>query len=240
MMTTNVIQRTFFLKVPNGYGTCFAVDVEGRQYFITAKHVARGLRESDTVQVFHESQWKELGVRLAGLTEDPVDVAVLVPSYKLIWGSKLEPSSTGMVFGQDVYFLGFPYGLRCEVGDLNRGFPVPFVKKAILSAFGNKDTGEFYLDGHNNPGFSGGPVVFERPGKIRPQISGQIVALEYQVAGVVSAYRFHPEPIYKGETDTSLRYRANTGIVMCYNINKALEIIRSNPIGLSLEDEIQV
>jgi hypothetical protein len=35
---------------------------------------------------------------------------------------------------------------------MNRNFPLPFVKKALLSAMAN---GYYYLDGHNNPGFSG-------------------------------------------------------------------------------------
>jgi hypothetical protein len=45
----------------------------------------------------------------------------------------MPPDSAGLVYGQDVFFLGFPYGWSAEVKDLNRGFPLPFVKKAIVS-----------------------------------------------------------------------------------------------------------
>ena len=68
-----------------------------------------------------------------------------------------------MIYGQDAYFLGFPYGLKSEYEDFNNNFPVPFVKKAIVSSLDtDKDCNRqiIFLDGHNNPGFSGGPVVF--------------------------------------------------------------------------------
>jgi hypothetical protein len=56
---------------------------------------------------------------------------------------------------------------------------LPFVKKAIISAYDVVNgINIWYLDGINNPGFSGGPVVFNRHG-----------STDWHVAAVVSAYR---------------------------------------------------
>jgi hypothetical protein len=116
-----------------------------------------------------------------------------------------------------VYFLGFPYGVLSGVIFGDAGHPLPLVKRALFSSF----AGEAYLlDGHNNPGFSGGPVVFGRGGDI-PNCVG----------AVVSSYRFSPEPVFLDRSETALTYRYNTGIIVSYKIETALALIRSNPIG---------
>jgi hypothetical protein len=51
MITSNVIQRVFHLKFGTGTGTCFAIDFEGRQYLVTAKHVVYGLIDKQEVEI---------------------------------------------------------------------------------------------------------------------------------------------------------------------------------------------
>ena len=240
MITSNVIQRTFPLRFGEGEATCFIADVDDREYLVTAKHVVEGIRSTGNVQLFHEGSWKELDVLVVGLGDREIDVAVLAPSHSLSPRSQLWLSMEGIAVGQDVYFLGFPYGFKSRFEDINRGFPVPFIKKGILSALGNdmNGRGDFYLDGHNNPGFSGGPVVYERCGGIPPNRAGKKVIREYRVAGVVSGYYSNAEPIYDGDDETFLRYRENTGIVTCFSAAKALEIIEGNPVGLLIEDAV--
>ncbi len=124
--------------------------------------------------------------------------------------------------GQEVFFLGFPYNLFADIGATNRDFPLPFVKRATLSSMSNDPNEDIlFLDGHNNLGFSGGPVVFKAPG-----------AQDFRVAGVVSGYRFEEEPIYSGDTPTQLAFRYNTGIIISYSIRHAVELIKANPIGV--------
>lgn len=132
----------------------------------------------------------------------------------------------GIVYGQDVYFLGFPYGMTGEIGQMNRDFPLPFVKKAIVSCLQTtqKDAQLLFLDGHNNPGFSGGPVVFKEPNKN-----------DFKVAGVISGYRYNEEPIYQGDQQVPLAYRYNTGIIFSYGIKHAVDIIKSTPIGFEIK-----
>ena len=102
---------------------------------------------------------------------------------------------------------------------------VPFVKAGVLSSI---DREQIVLDGHNNPGFSGGPAVF------RNQKNGQ-----FHVCGVVTSYPFWYEPVYKlaGDTyrETNLFVKNNPGLVNVSPIGTAIEIIENNPIGFNLE-----
>lgn len=63
-----------------------------------------------------------------------------------------------------MYFLGFPFGkLFSDVKfeKANERYSLPFVKKATWSASAPAGDGAvIFLDGHNNHGFSGGPIVF--------------------------------------------------------------------------------
>ena len=67
-----------------------------------------------------------------------------------------------------------------------------------------------FCDGHNNPGFSGGPILS--------------VATDHAVTviGVVSAYEAREEPILLDGKDTGLRYEANTGIVVGYGLREVV------------------
>lgn len=105
---------------------------------------------------------------------------------------------------------------------------MPFVKKAILSTMSRTADGieRLFLDGHNNPGFSGGPVVWAEAGRNA-----------YKVAGVISGYREENEPVYVGGEPTAMAYRYNTGIIIAYGIEHATHLIEHNPIGLELPQQ---
>jgi hypothetical protein len=178
-----------------------------------------------TIDLFRQDTWIPVSAQIVGLGPATVDVAVLTVDRQLSPTFPLEPSMVGMVWGQDVYFLGFPYGLFGNVGSGANGFPLPFIKKATLSAIGATPGGPgiLFLDGHNNPGFSGGPVVYKR-----------LTSDDWCVASVISGYRFANEPVYQGVSDSGLVYRENTGIIVSHNISHAMEIINANPIGFAL------
>jgi len=227
LITTNVIHRTFHIQVGDSTGTCFTIDVDNKQYLVTAKHVIKDLNGKCIVSIFHENQWKDIQVTVVGHCEGNIDISVLTAHQQLSPTFSLEPTSEGMVYGQDVYFLGFPYGMVGEIGSLNRDFPLPFVKKAIISCMqSTKDGVEItYLDGHNNPGFSGGPVVFKELNKH-----------DYKVTSVISGFRYTEESVYQGSNEVPLVYRYNTGIIISYGIKHAVDLIKKNPIGVPLVD----
>jgi len=58
-----------------------------------------------------------------------------------------------LILSQELFFLGFPFGLFTDA-TLKDGFPTPFVKKATLSAFGGTPAFQMlFLDGINNLAF---------------------------------------------------------------------------------------
>lgn len=137
-------------------------------------------------------------------------------------------SADRVAYGQDVYFLGFPYGINDAVALQENHLPMPLIKKACLSALiKDEEAGTtFLLDGHNNPGFSGGPVIFAALGQSFP--------LKFNVLGVVSGYRFDDEPAFLDDDPLPVTVRANTGIVICPSIEYALQEIRNNPNGVAI------
>ena len=225
MVTSNVLQRTFRISWNNAAGTAFTVDHDGRRYFVTARHVVDGITSGDHLQVFNDGQWRDCPASVIGFGPGSVDVAVLALPVKLSPNHPLPATAKGLSVGQEVYLAGFPFGLHSVVGDdLNANYPIAFVKRGVLSAFGREDGHEvFYLDAHNNPGFSGGPVVF------RPTNSQ-----DFSIAGVISGYRFNAEPVYDGERDTGMRIHSNTGIVICWPSHHVMKLIEASPNGLVL------
>jgi len=63
-----------------------------------------------------------------------------------------------------VDFLGFPYGLRSSIKGANGPYPLAIIKRGTISGSvpldPSKKANEILLDGYNNPGFSGGPIVY--------------------------------------------------------------------------------
>lgn len=230
MVSSNILKRTFNVQYGKGTGTCFTIDHEGKQYIVTAKHVVEGFGSKDSLSIFHERKWKKLSCDLVGLGEGDIDIAVLASSYQISPALVLPATAGNMILGQDVYFLGFPYGLRSEIGALNSDFPLPLVKKACVSSFnfGTAKMDYMLLDGHNNPGFSGGPVVYHTPWNYNPQDP-------VKVAGVISSYRFEWDAVFLKGQQTPLEYRYNTGLIVAFSINHAIELITANPIGVRVK-----
>jgi len=55
--------------------------------------------------------WKPLNVKIFRC-EDPIDIAVLIPPHQLTVNFDLPFDKGSFFYGQDAYFLGFPYGCR--------------------------------------------------------------------------------------------------------------------------------
>ena len=159
MITPNIITRTFKFEYEKAQGSCFTIDVDNRQYIVTARHVVESFTGQGTIRIMHEQQWKELQVKLIGHGADHIDISVLSADFLISPAVSLTLTATGLIFAQDVYFLGFPYNLAGdETGSLvNRNFPLPLAKKAIVSQISKT---HIFLDGYNNPGFSGGGCYF--------------------------------------------------------------------------------
>ena len=129
--TTNVLQRTFLIKQGTFTGTAFACEWRGREYLVTARHVVQD--SSASTEILHEEKWKTLPT--TGIQHHSgADISVITLGLQLAPRHPVELTSGGISFGQDSVMLGFPFGWNYTQYDLNNGFPLPFIKGAILSA----------------------------------------------------------------------------------------------------------
>lgn len=219
---TNIINRVFCILFNNSTGTAFTVNIDdNKQYLITAKHVVESANicEKNNISIFHENVWKTLNCEIFFIKDSQSDIAIIKLDYPLSPNFEMPLSRGGMLYGQDVFFLGFPYfgqQIKYDPCNINNNFPYPFIKKAVCSAVtfleGNENI--IYLDGHNNPGFSGGPVIFyDYKHKI------------FKICSVVSGYLCHFGNIVTPTDLSEPYYRENSGIIVSYGIKYLNEII---------------
>lgn len=206
MVPAECLERTVRVNVPGAFGSGFTIDRHGREWLVTAGHVVQGV-DIDRIEV----RWRgrpaaKVGARVPS-SATKADIATFELAARVAPSLALHPASTGAVFGQQAYFLGYPFGLGNDVGPDQ----FPFVKGAIISARVREGTDTlWYLDGMNNPGFSGGPVVFRCN-----------ATKHWHVAGVVSGYRIEPLDVEGGFGHVL----TNTGIIAAYDVRHAVEAI---------------
>lgn len=207
--------------------SAFTIDQDDKQYLITAKHVVENVGPPYLIEIFLDQQWQTLPFSLTGLSQTS-DVAVFAPPLQMTYPTFLPACSDGVVYGQDVFFLGFPFGITDTLPLPNSHLPLPLVKRACLSALVPIPGGKtlFLLDGHNNPGFSGGIVVFSK--------QGEPFTSSFRILGVVSGYRFDSEPAFSGDQELPISVRTNTGIIYVPSIENAVALIDSNPNGIPI------
>lgn len=101
---------------------------------------------------------------------------------------------------------------------------MPLVKKGIVSSFLFENPRKvLLLDGHNNPGFSGGPVIY------RNAYDNSL-----RIAAIISSFRYEIINAEHQNNVTDIQIKTNTGIIISYGIEAAIELIKANPIGLEL------
>ncbi len=221
-ISREVITKVYNLKIGKITGSCFIINYDNKKFLITAKHLLGKVNSKQKLsfELRKDSIWeKKEGIIL--LHDNPkIDIAVIDLNSKTKNENHVGLTIKGLVYSDEGYFLGFPYGLIMENSESqNNGFPMPLVKKVIMSAFFYKDSiTTLFLDGHNNPGFSGGPIVFKNRDKTQDQ--------KWNIIGIISAYRGQENELIT--PFGKLRYHENSGIIIGYGINHAIEIIEKN------------
>jgi hypothetical protein len=264
-ITSNVVERVLNVRISagtdhGGTATAFTLDVDGREYLITAKHVVKDLKDKDKIDVFTNDAWTPLAVDIFRC-DDPVDIAVLIPPHQLTVDFALPFDKTNIRFGADAYFLGFPYGIQTTALGVNGPYPLAIIKRGTFSGQvelnKTRKATVILLDGYNNPGFSGGPIVyrdFDQPGyvmKLAGVVSGFIPEVvptmkEHNIASpsnAASGSKSQPWRIVKRSNGTYFEYvesgtyvALNTGIVRGFFIDPAIDLIRQHPIGPVVKD----
>ena len=157
---------------------------------------------------------------------DDVDVVALAPASLILstaTNASPLPTSDGLMFGGPCEFLGYALdgGWRARTNDGRLWYP--FIKHCTVSGY-DADLKMWILDGINNPGFSGGPVIL-----------GTGDALKF--VAVISGYYLEPTEVIRGGAvklapntpkDT---VNVNSGFIIAYDISHVVDVIKKNPIG---------
>ncbi len=222
-ITNDMLQRVVNIKFKNSTATAFVVHYKNTPYLITAKHVFKNIEDKTIcdIEIRHSnSSWKTVSVIIYFSKSDDMDLAVLALGNKekrIYKDDSAILTTASLILGQEAFFLGFPYNFSLEVDcSINNDFPLPLVKKATISSLPNMiDNGLFFLDGNNNPGFSGGPVCFF-----------DYELKKYKIAGVISGFISDNIEIHS-VLGNKLSLPINTGIIIAYDIKYAREILEN-------------
>lgn len=250
--TTNILMRISMVQSASGRGTTFSLDVDSREYWITAKHVITGAErppygsiknKSEQLKILQGQQWLTVDFSVLDPGKD-IDIAVLAPSRLLLTNPVpgLNPSKEGVMLGGNCQFLGYPYGSGWPVKfDQETSVWFPYVKHCGIAALPQGDQRFWTLDGINNAGFSGGPVTY-------------LTGPQQQVFAVVSGYlpeaadvvtsptqkasppKPPPPPKREGSqakagAGAKQTVNVNSGFIIAFDIGYAIDAIHKNPIG---------
>ena len=230
VIPANVINRVLNIRVGQKIGTAFTVEVDQRQYLITARHII-GENAVRHVMVRH-GEWKNVDVITVGIGDGPRDVVVLAANQQLTTDYAIELGSEGIILGQNVRFLGYPLGIQMSYAQGNVGKEIPLIKAGILSGLRKIEEGKkgtwLLVDGDNNRGFSGGPIIYK---DLRKEDDREE---PWKFAGVVSGCFYEEIDVLGPDGETTGTARGNAGILAGAEIELALDMITANPVGYKL------
>jgi hypothetical protein len=214
-----ILARTHMIKVGDEAGTAFSIDYNGKLYFITARHVIGNLPTHDAkIQIMQTGEWKDYHIaRVLFPESNDVDIAVLQTDEKIEkpYGVALLSGGEGEgpSFGQQVWFIGYPWGLHTH---LSNG-EIPFIKRGTMSAVDSTNPKAIvvYIDGFNNPGFSGGPVIY-----------WDFKARAYRIIAVVKGYREDNASVLVNGKLVPTPILVNSGILVGYSAEHIVQAIK--------------
>jgi S1-C subfamily serine protease len=217
MITAEVWQRVVRVSCGTTSGTGFIIDHEDEPYLVTARHV---VKSGENVSIIVGGKAVSAGLTPLVVPSSEADVAVFRLDRPITPPDlPLTADETGMVFGQDAYFLGFPLGMAFDLGESS----FPLVKRCTISGLNRTYMGRdvILLDGWNNPGFSGGPVVFRKP-------TAAGVQEPMRVAVIVTAYATQQGSLsVGGNIVPGAEVAMNSGIIIAERIARATDAIKA-------------
>ena len=254
--TNDILFRTLMIKSKTEAGTMFSVEVDDREYWLTAKHILTGRK------TWPAGEWTEKTASLDVLDPkgpaiswnpsdfsviDPgkdIDIVVLVPKNKIknvveIRSLKISSGSFGM--GQECSFLGFPFAntWTATFSDSTQ-IKMPFIKHCYISGIIQQPATILVLDGINNFGFSGGPVLFHTGPE---QVVLAVISGVQNEQGEVHSIEVPNTPTTGQAPNTNPTKKKkdvvdlNTGIIFAFGASVAVDAIKKNPIGRPVESK---
>ncbi len=213
--TAEYIAYTFMISQEQRMATSFAIKYKGKKYLVTARHLFDSkIKSGDQILApfYFYNRESKIESKIFFHENPEIDLAVLNFSDSLPGLSFAEISKTydQPTLGQELIFLGFPLGFSSKA--VGNGL-LPLLKKASLAGvLSLSKSTMFLLDGHNNSGFSGGPVLVKDPDTNK-----------LSLLGVVTSYINEPKRI--GAVGSEFIFNENSGIIVCVPSNYIRELI---------------
>src|SRR5450432_1317469 len=146
MLPTNILYRTFFVKAAQ-YGTAFTLDVDGKEFLITAAHLLERQSGPQLLKILRNGIWHDMNCSIVAVGKGTLDVAVLRAPIRLTDpGFTVEAQFGSCFVGQDMFFVGFPYKMWVNYGASTGGLPGVLLKKGALSAVDAGPPKVLYVD----------------------------------------------------------------------------------------------
>jgi hypothetical protein len=132
-----ILSRTVLIK-PKGRnegGSAFTLDYKGKLYLVTARHVIEGVAKSGAIiEVKHSDKWEDYQtVRTLYPSSADADIAVFETHETAAQPFEIAPMGTpttaGVTFGQQVWFIGYPFGMRSVPAKGSAIAALPFMKQ---------------------------------------------------------------------------------------------------------------
>ena len=223
MVRREILDRVFELVCEDGgKGTTFTMECNDSQFLVTAKHIFEdlGFPKEGTIGLLTEGgKYTPYEVDIRYPADPKVDIAVMrLKNHQYV--SKVYPNlntSEGLGFGQDVFFLGFPYNYdELSMSFLTDKRPIPFIRKACFAGGFKNGHACMVFDGHNNPGFSGGPVCYRSTDAPNGTMS---------IAAVISGYCPEKQDVLdENGRPTGSYVMSNAGIIFASDIKEAVQV----------------
>ena len=224
MLNVNALTRVIQIRYNESLGSGFTVELNGKQFLVSAKHLFNGILSGTVtdILVYNEKKWKNLKVQIFFHKIEQIDIVVMkfLRNKKITIDFPIKMTTMGLLYGQEMFILGYPLGLKTESHSLDSGYPLPLIKKGIVSTIINENNiCMLLLDVINNKGFSGGPVVSTKNN-------------EMNFIGVISGYAPYHTPVLEKNADGSLKssqyiVQENTGLAISYSIEHVKEIMNT-------------
>jgi hypothetical protein len=124
------LQRVFHVRSGRNLGTAFSIDIDGRQYLVSALHVVEESVTTASLEIHRGNAWTPYVVNTVGSNPE-ADVLVFALQERIAGPglNDIDVNSKGCAAGQAVFFLGYPLGIRGVV--VHPGFPLPLVRRGI-------------------------------------------------------------------------------------------------------------
>jgi len=210
MLVSNISQRVLRISNKRMTATGYTIEKGENQYLVSAAHAFNGREEVKEIWIYHENTWKPIPVKVVFNDTEYSDTIVFKLPLTITPKLEIHRTTVNVILGTWAYILGFPLGLYTPAKGINNNFPVPFIKAGLVSSIILERHGvtSIYLDGHNNKGFSGGPVVWYPDNNLK----------DVRVIGTVSGYI--REPATHNETMEDIEsHQVNAGIIQAYHVN---------------------